>query len=99
MFGKGTPWTRGYLRREVEAWNASGGVSSNDSKLALDEEVVTLRANMNVEERFEVTEVFVVRPEQGLESGLWNRDLPQRSRLDSRIPLYFSYLAAPKGGS
>src|SRR5262245_19613887 len=42
MFAKGTPWTRGYLRREVEAWNASGGVSSNDSKLALDEEVLLM---------------------------------------------------------
>jgi hypothetical protein len=39
MFTKGTPWTRGYLRREVEAWNASGGVSSSD-KLVLDEEVL-----------------------------------------------------------
>jgi hypothetical protein len=39
MFAKGTPWTRGYVRREVEAWNASGGASSSD-KLALDEEVL-----------------------------------------------------------
>lgn len=39
MFAKGTPWTRGYLRREVEAWNASGGVSSAD-KLVFDEEVL-----------------------------------------------------------
>ncbi len=39
MFAKGTPWTRGYLRREVEAWNASGGVSSSD-KLVFDEEVL-----------------------------------------------------------
>jgi hypothetical protein len=41
MFGKGTPWTRGYLRREVEAWNASGGVSSSD-KLVFDEEVLIM---------------------------------------------------------
>jgi hypothetical protein len=39
MFAKDTPWTRGYLRREVEAWNASGGASSSD-KLVLDEEVL-----------------------------------------------------------
>jgi hypothetical protein len=39
MFAKGTPWTRGYLRREVEAWNASGGVSSAD-KLVFEEEVL-----------------------------------------------------------
>ncbi|HLM73190.1 MAG TPA: hypothetical protein VK459_10880, partial [Polyangiaceae bacterium] len=24
MFGKGTPWTRGYLRRTMDAWSASG---------------------------------------------------------------------------
>lgn len=41
MFGKDTPWTRAYLRRPVEAWNASGGASSNE-KLQLDEEVLLL---------------------------------------------------------
>lgn len=41
MFTKGSPWTRGYLRREVEAWNASGGVSSSD-KLVFEEEVLIL---------------------------------------------------------
>lgn len=41
MFGKGTPWTRGYLRRTMEAWNASGGASSNE-KVELDEEVLLL---------------------------------------------------------
>ncbi|MEP7124758.1 MAG: hypothetical protein ABJE95_27770, partial [Byssovorax sp.] len=39
MFTKGTPWTRGYLRMNVEAWNASGGMSSSD-KLVFDEEVL-----------------------------------------------------------
>lgn len=39
MFKKGTPWTRGYLRMNVEAWNASGGMSSSD-KLVFDEEVL-----------------------------------------------------------
>jgi hypothetical protein len=39
MFAKGSPWTRGYLRREVEAWNASGGASSSD-KLKFEEEVL-----------------------------------------------------------
>lgn len=39
MFKKGTPWTRGYLRMNVEAWNASGGASSSD-KLVFDEEVL-----------------------------------------------------------
>src|SRR6185503_13326120 len=41
MFSKGTPWTRGYLRREVEAWNASGGgPRSSSEKMAFEEEVV-----------------------------------------------------------
>ncbi|HEY4119218.1 MAG TPA: hypothetical protein VGM56_15230 [Byssovorax sp.] len=42
MFAKGTPWTRGYLRGAVDAWNASGGLSSAD-KLAFDEEVIVVR--------------------------------------------------------
>jgi hypothetical protein len=42
LFSSGTPWTRGYLAHETNAWNASGGGSSNE-KLALDEEVLILR--------------------------------------------------------
>lgn len=41
MFRKGTPWTRGFLRRTVDAWNASGRASSND-KVEFDEEVILL---------------------------------------------------------
>jgi hypothetical protein len=42
MLGKGTPWTRGYVRvKSVDAWNASGGASSND-KLVFDEEFIIL---------------------------------------------------------
>lgn len=41
MFAKGTPWTRGYLRMNVDAVNASGGMSSGD-KLVFDEEVLVL---------------------------------------------------------
>jgi hypothetical protein len=41
MFSKGTPWTRGYLRRTVDAWSASGRASSNE-KAELDEEVLLL---------------------------------------------------------
>jgi hypothetical protein len=41
MFQKTTPWTRAYLRMNVEAWNASGGLSSSD-KLVFDEEVLVL---------------------------------------------------------
>ena len=41
MFAKGTPWSRAYLRMNVEAWNASGGASSAD-KLVFDEEVLIL---------------------------------------------------------
>jgi hypothetical protein len=40
MLAKGTPWQRGYLRvKAVEAWNASGGMSSAD-KLVFEEEFV-----------------------------------------------------------
>lgn len=42
MFRKGTPWTRGYLTRKTNAWNASGGASDN-VELAFDEEVIILR--------------------------------------------------------
>jgi hypothetical protein len=42
MLAKGTPWARGYLRvKSVEAWNASGGVSSSD-KLVFEEEFIIL---------------------------------------------------------
>jgi hypothetical protein len=41
MFGKSTPWTRGYLTRKTEAWNAAGGASDND-ELDFDEEVIVL---------------------------------------------------------
>ena len=42
MFAKGTPWTRGWLRGKVMAWNASGGGSDNTA-LEFEEEVVVLR--------------------------------------------------------
>jgi hypothetical protein len=43
LFSKGSaPWTRGYLRGTVEAWNASGGASLK-AKLFFDEEVLVLR--------------------------------------------------------
>jgi hypothetical protein len=41
MFAKGTPWTRAYLRGEVEAWNASGGLTHR-AQLAYQEEVIVL---------------------------------------------------------
>jgi hypothetical protein len=41
MFGKSTPWTRGYLTRKTEAWNASGGASAGGF-LEFDEEVLVL---------------------------------------------------------
>ena len=42
MLAKGTPWSRGYLRvKAAEAWNASGGVSSQD-KIVFEEEFVLL---------------------------------------------------------
>ena len=45
-FRKGTPWTRGFLKGNVDAWNASGGASSQD-KLVFDEEVIVLFARKN----------------------------------------------------
>ena len=42
LFQKGSPWTRGYLRGKVKAWNASGGASTN-GELEFDEEVLMLR--------------------------------------------------------
>ena len=41
MFGKSTPWTRVYLAGDVEAWNASGGLTHR-TQLAFDEEVIVL---------------------------------------------------------
>lgn len=42
MLAKGTPWQRGYLRvKSVEAWNASGGMSSGE-KMVFQEEFVIL---------------------------------------------------------
>jgi hypothetical protein len=41
LFAKGSPFTRGYLTRDTEAWNASGGASSS-GKLLFDEEVLIL---------------------------------------------------------
>lgn len=41
MFGKGTPWTRLWLAGNVEAWNASGGLTHR-AQLAFDEEVIVL---------------------------------------------------------
>jgi hypothetical protein len=41
LFGKGTPWTRLWLSGDVEAWNASGGLTTR-TKLAFDEELIVL---------------------------------------------------------
>lgn len=41
LFAKGTPFTRAYLTRDTDAWNASGGASSSD-RLLFDEEVLIL---------------------------------------------------------
>ncbi len=46
FFRKGTPFSRGYLKMTVDAWNASGGASSAD-KLVFDEEVIILLARKN----------------------------------------------------
>ena len=43
LFGNNSPWTRGYLTRKTKAWNASGGVSSENAWLEFDEEVLVLQ--------------------------------------------------------
>jgi hypothetical protein len=43
LFQKGTPWTRGYLTRKTEAWNAQGG-ASKQGWLEFDEEVLLLES-------------------------------------------------------
>ena len=43
LFSPKAPWTKGYLKGRVKAWNASGGVSDNEAWLEFDEEVVLLR--------------------------------------------------------
>jgi hypothetical protein len=43
MFRKGTPWSRGYATRNVEAWYAGGRSRTSANTVALDEEVVVLR--------------------------------------------------------
>jgi hypothetical protein len=42
LFGKGSPWTRIYLRGDVDGWNAEGGGSAR-ARLAFDEEVIVLK--------------------------------------------------------
>src|SRR5256885_6940989 len=41
LFAKGTPFTRVYLAGDVDAWNASGGLTHR-ARLAFDEEVIVL---------------------------------------------------------
>jgi hypothetical protein len=42
LFAKGTPWTRGYLKGDIDGWYASGGGSAR-ARLFFDEEVLVLR--------------------------------------------------------
>lgn len=46
FFRKGTPFSRAYMKMNVDAWNASGGASSAD-KLVFDEEVIILLSRKN----------------------------------------------------
>jgi hypothetical protein len=41
LFAKGSPWTRLYLKGDVDGWNAEGG--SVRARLAFDEEVIVLK--------------------------------------------------------
>lgn len=42
LFAHDAPWTRGYLTRDVDGWNAEGGGAAR-ARLAFDEEMVVLR--------------------------------------------------------
>jgi hypothetical protein len=42
LMGKGTPFTRSYMTRNVDAWNASGG-RTHLAKVAFDEEVMVVQ--------------------------------------------------------
>ena len=42
LFSKGSPWTRMYLKGDVDGWNAEGGASAR-AKLQFDEEVIVLK--------------------------------------------------------
>ena len=44
LFQSGTPWTRGYLTRKTEAWNAEGGASVGGF-VEFDEEVLLLSSH------------------------------------------------------
>jgi hypothetical protein len=46
FFRGGSPFSRGFLSKNVDAWNASGGASSAD-KLAFDEEVIVVVERKN----------------------------------------------------
>ena len=54
LFGAGTPWTRGYLTRKTEAWNAEGG-ASKQGWLEFDEEVLLLSAKLPPKGGMQVT--------------------------------------------
>jgi hypothetical protein len=42
LFAGGSPWTRAYLTRDVDGWNAEGGAAAR-ARLAFDEEMLILR--------------------------------------------------------
>ncbi|MBM4362994.1 MAG: hypothetical protein FJ104_09960 [Deltaproteobacteria bacterium] len=54
LFRRGTPFTRGYLTRRTQAWNAEGGASVHDW-LEFDEEVLVLSAKIPPKGGMQVT--------------------------------------------
>jgi hypothetical protein len=53
-----------------------------------------VRRHTHVEKGFEVAEILVVGPEEGLDGRLRDGDLTRRCRWDSRISLSYSSLPA-----
>ncbi|MBI5532976.1 MAG: hypothetical protein HY898_09690 [Deltaproteobacteria bacterium] len=47
LFRKESPWTRAYVVRPVNAWNAMGGAMSTSAKLPADEELIVLKHRSN----------------------------------------------------
>ena len=61
-------------------------------RVTFDNELVALSPHTDVEKGFEVAEIFVVGPEEGLDGRLRDGDLALRNRWDSRISLSYSNL-------
>jgi hypothetical protein len=65
-------------------------------RVALNDELVALGPDLDVQERLQVPQVFVVGAEERFECGLGNGNLTRRCRCDSGISLIYSKLPTEK---